>query len=93
MTVLIDLHSLLCADALHRSRLAPGSARLRRAPLHVHSVACAWHSSDALHRPALSCRSHKQTASPMAAVDYLDSRCRGALWDRALARDDSVFAI
>jgi len=106
ITVLVDPHSLSCADALHRSSLAPhGHApgalacdghRCTRTGPHLGAappapgVACAWLSSDALRRPPLGCRSHGQAAS---AADDTDSRCRGALWDRALARDDSVFAM
>ena len=105
MTVLVDPHSLSCADALHRSSLAPqghaagalacdGHRCTRAGPYlgatspRAPGVACACASSDALRRP-LGC----QAASAAADDDDTDSLCRGALWDRALARDDSVFAM
>jgi hypothetical protein len=109
ITVLVDPHSLSCADALHRSSLEPhghapgalacdGQRCTRTGPYlgatpRAPGVACAWLSSDALRRPLLACRSHGQAASPPPPADDTDSRCRGALWDRAFARDDSVFAM
>jgi hypothetical protein len=76
-TVLVDPQSLSCADAVHLSS--------RAAQLHGGALACDGHRCTR--------RSKHGGITGVVGVADTEWRWRGALCDRALARDDSVLAM
>ena len=81
-TELVDPHSLSLSDAVDASSLRPAD-----------------HGDDWPPPPATD--EDRCILAPLGGVPFLrlgcrssaSARCRGALWDRALARDDSVLAM
>jgi hypothetical protein len=82
----VDPQSLSFADAVHLSS--------RAAQLHGGALACDGHrcTRRSSNRP-LPCRSQQGGITGVVGVADTEWRWRGALCDRALARDDSVLAM